>query len=143
MKTYIGTKLIRATPMSRQAYNDLRGWTVPVDEDPSDEGYLVEYLDGGAPNVVGFNGYVSWSPRRQFEQAYVDIGDDTGLKPHQIRVLGEKAELDDKRAKLIAFIQSPFFENVEASERAHLTRQITIMDDYSAVLGERICEFQR
>lgn len=141
MKTYIGTKIIRATAMSRQAYNDLRGWTVPADEDGNDDGYLVEYLDGGKPNVVGFDGYVSWSPKAQFEAAYIEIGNDTGLKPHQIRVLGEKAELDYKRAKLIAFINGPFFDKVDPSERHRLARQLTFMDDYSAVLGERIMDF--
>ena len=70
MKTYIGTKLVKMAPMSRQAYNDLRGWAVPADEDPSDAGYLVEYLDGGKPNVQGFAGYVSWSPKAQAEAAY-------------------------------------------------------------------------
>ncbi len=67
---YIGTKLIRAEPMTRQAYNDFRGWTLPADEDGDDEGYLVEYLDGGKPNVPTHEGYVSWSPKAQFEQAY-------------------------------------------------------------------------
>lgn len=41
MNVYIGTKVVRARPMSRQAYNDLRGWQVPDDENPTDEGYLV------------------------------------------------------------------------------------------------------
>lgn len=70
MSTHIGTKIINAKPMTRQAYNDLRGWTVPSNENPADEGYLVEYLDGGLPNVAGFKGYVSWSPRDVFERAY-------------------------------------------------------------------------
>jgi len=70
MKTYIGTKIINAQPMTRQAYNDLRGWAVPEDENPSDAGYLVEYLDGGAANVPGYAGYVSWSPEGVFEKAY-------------------------------------------------------------------------
>ncbi len=67
---YIGTKLIRAEPMTRQAYNDFRGWTLPADENGADEGYLVEYLDGGKPNVPTHEGYVSWSPKAQFENAY-------------------------------------------------------------------------
>ena len=70
MKTYIGTKLIKATPMNRLDYNTMRGWTVPADENPADEGFLVEYLDGGKPNMVGYAGYVSWSPKEQFENAY-------------------------------------------------------------------------
>ena len=70
MKTYIGTKIIQATPMTRMDYNQLRGWTVPEDENGSDEGYLVEYTDGGKPNLAGYSGYVSWSPKAQFENAY-------------------------------------------------------------------------
>ena len=70
MKSYIGTKQVRGMPMNRADYNTLRGWTVPADENPSDEGYLVEYLDGGAPNHKDFVGYISWSPKKQFEDAY-------------------------------------------------------------------------
>lgn len=70
MNTYIGNKVIQAKPMTRQEYNTLRGWTVPADENPADEGYLVEYMDGGRPNMPGFSGYVSWSPTDVFERAY-------------------------------------------------------------------------
>ena len=69
-QTYIGTKLIHAEPMTRQAYNDFRGWTLPADEDGTDEGYLVEYLDGGKSNTTTHAGYVSWSPKEQFDNAY-------------------------------------------------------------------------
>jgi hypothetical protein len=67
---YIGTKIIQAEPMTRAAYNEFRGWQLPADEDGADEGYLVEYLDGGKPNVPGRAGYVSWSPKAQFDAAY-------------------------------------------------------------------------
>lgn len=67
---YIGTKLINAQPMTRQAYNELRRWDVPADENPADDGFLVEYLDGGKANVPGYAGYVSWSPKDVFERAY-------------------------------------------------------------------------
>lgn len=70
MKTYIGTKIINAKPMTRGDYNALRGWTVPADENPDDAGYLLEYLDGGKANVPGFTGYVSWSPEDVFVRAY-------------------------------------------------------------------------
>ena len=70
MQRFIGTKQVRGTPMNRLEYNQLRGWTVPTDENPDDDGYLVEYLDGGAPNHKGFAGYISWSPKKQFEDAY-------------------------------------------------------------------------
>jgi hypothetical protein len=70
MKRYIGTKLINAKPMTRQAYNDFRGWTLPDDENGSDEGYLVEYVDGGKGNTDHYAGYVSWSPADVFDRAY-------------------------------------------------------------------------
>lgn len=69
-RQYIGTKMIRAEAMDRAAYNTFRGWTLPADERGEDEGYLVEYLDGGKPNVSTHAGYVSWSPKEQFDAAY-------------------------------------------------------------------------
>jgi hypothetical protein len=68
--TYIGTKIIRAEPMTRAAYNVFRGWALPPEEDGSDAGYLVEYLDGGKANVPTHDGYVSWSPKDVFDAAY-------------------------------------------------------------------------
>lgn len=70
MQLYIGLKLVEATPMTRQAYNDLRNWVLPTDEDGSDEGYLVEYTDGGKANHKDYAGYISWSPKDVFERAY-------------------------------------------------------------------------
>ena len=70
MQLHIGTKQITAQPMTRQAYNDYRGWTLPADEGGTDEGYLVEYLDGGRPNHPAHAGYISWSPKARFDAAY-------------------------------------------------------------------------
>lgn len=70
MQEFYGTKRINAKPMTRAEYNIFRGWELPSNENGDDTGYLVEYLDGGKPNVDGFNGYVSWSPSEQFELEY-------------------------------------------------------------------------
>lgn len=87
MNRYIGTKIIDAKPMNRLAYNCLRGWDVPADENPDDEGYLVEYQDGGKPNVEGYAGYVSWSPKEQFDKAYRPINGMTfGLALEALKV---------------------------------------------------------
>lgn len=66
---------------------------------------------------------------------------DNLLFAFQQRVVDEKTELDIRREKLIIFIQSPAFDRLNANECSLLTRQLTAMDDYSAVLGERICAF--
>ena len=73
MKKYIGTKIITATPMSRGSYNTYRGLELPADEKWDDEGYLVEYMDGGKPNHPDHKGYISWSPKEQFDNAYREI----------------------------------------------------------------------
>lgn len=72
---FIGTKRVKATPMTRLEYNQLRGWLVPANENPNDEGYQVEYLDGGKPNHPNFKGYISWSPKDVFERAYKPVAD--------------------------------------------------------------------
>lgn len=71
MKTFTGTKTVNAKPMNRLDYNRLRGWALPANEDGADEGYLVEYTDGGKPNHPDFAGYISWSPKAQFDRAYL------------------------------------------------------------------------
>lgn len=70
MKRYIGVKEINAIDMTRAAYNILRDWQLPADENGDDAGYLVEYIDGGQANHKDFKGYISWSPKDVFERAY-------------------------------------------------------------------------
>ena len=74
MNRYMGVKQVNATPMTREEYNELRGWRVPADENPDDPVYLVEYVDGGKANTEQFNGYVSWGPADVFEKSYRLIG---------------------------------------------------------------------
>jgi hypothetical protein len=61
--------------MTRGDYNLYRGWEIPADENPEDEGYLVEYGAGsGAGNHAQHVGYISWSPRDVFERSYRPTG---------------------------------------------------------------------
>lgn len=73
MKKFYGTKLVAALAMTRLAYNEYRGWDLPSNENGADEGYLVEYQDGGPGNHPNHAGYVSWSPKAQFDAAYQPI----------------------------------------------------------------------
>lgn len=75
-KLFIGTKLIQAVAMTRQQYNDYRGWKLPEDEShlANEDGYLVEYLDGGRANDSRHTGYISWSPEDVFEKSYQSSG---------------------------------------------------------------------
>ena len=64
MQKYIGVKQVEAKTITRGDYNDYRGWTVPANENPNDEGYMVKYADD----------YVSWSPKETFEKSYHIVG---------------------------------------------------------------------
>jgi len=72
MQRFIGTKEINAIPMNRLDYNEFRGWVLPADENGADEGYLVEYVDGGAANMKEYEGYVSWLHKDVFDRAYTN-----------------------------------------------------------------------
>ncbi len=106
MQHFVGTKVLKARPMTLGQYNDYRGWEIPADEDPSTEGYLVEYTDGGKPNHPDHRGYISWSPKAQFDSAYVSMGDYAYdlLPAHLTRLAAERAQTADRLAKLKAFI---------------------------------------
>ena len=54
---YVRMHQVDAEPMTRGDYNKFRGWTIPANENPAEEGYIVKYPDG----------YVSWCPKAQFE----------------------------------------------------------------------------
>lgn len=80
MKTFIGCKLIKAKPMTLGEYNKHRGWEIPKDEDPARPGYLVEYPDG----------YQSWSPKEAFEDAYLELENETKISFEDIeRFIGD------------------------------------------------------
>lgn len=138
MKTYTGTKTVHATPMNRADYNEYRNWQLPADEDGADEGYLVEYTDGGKPNDSRHAGYISWSPKAQFDAAYIDMGDVSGLPTHMQRVAAEKAALDAKISALTKFANTPAWEFIGQDEKCRLANQSIAMTQYSNVLGQRL-----
>lgn len=67
MKQYIGIKVVAARPMTRGDYNIFRGWQIPADEDPADEGYVMKYV----------NGHVQWLPKDMFESDYKEYDEST------------------------------------------------------------------
>ena len=79
MKKYVGTKKLKAIPMNKEEYCQYRQWEVPLNENPKEEGYLVEYLDGGKPNDERHLGYISWSPKYVFEKTYKLIEKNNGI----------------------------------------------------------------
>lgn len=63
------------------------------------------------------------------------------MESWQERVIDERKQLDDKIAKLLAFLEGPQFFKLAEGERARLRRQYGAMKDYSQALEERIDAF--
>lgn len=138
MVNYIGIKKIKAEPMTRGDYNKFRGWNIPENENPNDNGYIVKYSDG----------YISWSPKSVFEEAYDEIGNkplidtvvlmksndykERFIAEYQqlvIRYKGLKKMLDNWDKGELSF--------VPACSRSTYNKQIKSMVDYIAVLEVR------
>lgn len=58
LEPYIGSKIIQACPMTLTDYNATYNKVVPATQ--GEDGYVVFYPDG----------YISWSPKTVFEEAY-------------------------------------------------------------------------
>ena len=137
---YIGTKIILATPMTRQEYNNYRGWELPKNEEGNDEGYLVEYPDG-ISNHPEHRGYISWSPKSQFDMAYVNLGQMHGYAPHEQRVIGELAQLEQRISSLQQFSKDDRFLKLPYKIRELMQEQCRAMTRYAFILEERIAGF--
>lgn len=64
------------------------------------------------------------------------------MAPHQERVVAEKRELDEKIGKLNAFFITETFFGLDAGEKRRLYIQLHVMEQYSAVLADRIAHFK-
>ncbi len=134
LQQYTGTKTIMATPMTRGEYNTLRGWEVPADENPDDAGYLVQYENDSKANVEGFDGYISWSPQKPFNEAYKPSG------TYDQQLLIEMEELTKKIYKLEEYIR---FMDQDSEDFYLLNMQLGIMGTYFAVLKLRYDKIQK
>lgn len=94
-------------------------------------GYAVKYPDG----------YISWSPKAVFEEAYLAIGHIGHMPAHQQRVIGEKAQLNDRLDKLDRFIHAPAFADIPDAEQVRLLRQYISMNEYFSALCDRVEAF--
>ena len=63
------------------------------------------------------------------------------MQAHQLRVIEERQELDEKRAKLTAFIGGDIYRKLDHVEQSRLNRQLEAMTLYSNILVERIGAF--
>lgn len=132
MLQFTGTKTVTAMPMTRADYNTYREWDLPADEDGADDGYLVEYLDGGKANHKDHTGYISWSPKEQFDNSYVESG------TAKQRVASELGELGRKATALNEYKGSDAYKKLPKNDQRLLRIQLQAMLQYGETLNLRL-----
>lgn len=134
MKSYIGTKVLKARPMTRSEYVAYRGWELPENEDGNDEVYLVEYPveHDTKPNHPDHEGYISMSPKTIFEKYYKENGD------FKSRLNIEYSELNEKINKLDKFLNGLDSKELEDEAYNLLVIQSASMETYLKVLEVRL-----
>lgn len=140
MKLFLSSKLVAAKPMALGEYNAYRGWTIPDNEDPAREGYLVEYIGSGDKNHDNHDHYISWSPKETFDAGNIPVGGEEALAlpPHLQRLAAEFAQQVDRLTKLQGFYGTPIHESLSAEEKADLVLQDTLMSRLNEVLDRRL-----
>ena len=150
---YIGVKLIEAVPMNRAEYNIYRGWELPLNENGEDEGYLVEYLDGGQANHPDHKGYISWSPSAVFENSYRKIdsltfglaieamkkGKKVSRKGWNGKGLHLELQLPDEHSKMTLpyiFLQYPATKASETAPENHMNARVPWLASQTDLLAE-------
>ncbi len=123
MKKYIGTKTIKAMPMTKSEAEIALSRSL-ADAKGGEDGYLIEYKDG----------YNSWSPKETFEQAY-KVAD-----THLDRMRIEYADVKERVLKLHTFLMSEEFRALPKDKQAKLHAQCGAMSAYIEFLGQRIDE---
>ena len=133
MQKFKCTKEVYANPMTRQEYNDYRGWVLDSDEDGSDEGYLVEYVDGGKPNHLDHKGYISWSPKDVFEKGYSNVTSQKDRLDLEFKELWSKS-LMLKKVLVIDLDR----DEIDKTKKNLLRAQLGAMSSYLEMLDIRI-----
>ena len=64
---YKSNAKIKAKPMTRLEYNNLRNWDLPSNEDGSDDGFCCVNID---------DNHMNWFPKKQFERQFSKVYDE-------------------------------------------------------------------
>jgi hypothetical protein len=61
--------------------------------------------------------------------------------PHELRVIEERDQLEEKIGKLVKFVATDAFMHLHPNTKLLMKKQYRVMTDYSDILAERIKEF--
>lgn len=134
MVAFAGTSMVHAATMTRQEYNDYRGWQLPEGENGSDVGYIIEDREG-KKNTEELKGFVQWLPKDEFLRKF------SSAQTPQDRVRLEQRDLYDKLDKLENFLDKGQPDFIDDEQWDLLKKQQMHMDAYNDVLTKRIAKF--
>lgn len=97
-----------------------------------DDGYVVNYTNPDMKRLF---------EKHEFEESAISLGDLSHLGCWQQRVIAEKAQNDDRLAKLNAFIGTDKFKALSYREQYDLEHQQNLMTELSTILQRRIARF--
>jgi hypothetical protein len=131
---YLSRKVVTAWPEIRYEGDIPEGAPASYKGEPV-EGYAVKYD----------NGHMSWSPKEPFEACSIPLGNVIHLPPFQVRLLAERAELNDRVVGLGRFLalkkdQSEHQLGMTLAQFELLNKQHGIMVSLLEVLDARIEE---
>lgn len=124
MNNYIGFEYVKAEPMTLGEYNNFKGWPIPNNEDPFEDGYIIHYSKN----------YVSWEPKKSFESSHMLIVDNNTITQKNVDEFISKVAVQQLGGKTTVV-------QVTLVNGFVITESSSCVDpkNFSMELGEAIC----
>jgi hypothetical protein len=130
LNNFAGTKFLQASDeITKAEYCAIRGWELPANEDPNELGRLVVYPQpkGKPHNHPDYNGYVSWSPKFAFDEAYRESGKMNFGHAVEAAKAGKKvARLGWNGVGMYAVVMPGFPDGIEVNESTAKAHNVPI-----------------
>lgn len=127
---FAATHTIFAKPMNLGEYNNLRGWTIPADEDPSEEGFLIVH-GNKKPEAILLSD-LTWAKKSTFENKY------TATDTFDQRLKLELVELLGRSVSLATYIESGKIKDLPVEQSSALMVQSELMATLGILISHRI-----
>ena len=129
MSNFIGVKLVDAEPITLGAYNALRGWGLPTDENYDELGYFIKHPDD----------YVTWCPKKTFERDHMPITKGNTVTEEDVDAMIKQIHVDQITPNDLGSVVT--VTTVTLANGFTLTESSTCVDpeNYDAKIGVDCC----
>lgn len=129
MSSFIGVKLVDAEPITLGAYNALRGWGLPTNENYDEPGYFIKHPDD----------YVTWCPKKTFERNHMPIAKGNTVTEEDVNAMIKQIHVDQITPNDLGSVVT--ITTVTLANGFTITESSTCVDPqhYSAEIGVDCC----